>query len=263
MTEAEQKAEMQQDGHERLYSILMEGDEVTWQSLLMELVRQEDMDPWNIDVSRLAARYISTLRKLTEMNLRVSGKVLLAAALLLRIKCTRLVGDDLTAFDQMLASTEDKDVLYEDDGEFLTDEQMKEHIESGKGYSLVPRTPQPRKRKVSVVDLIEALEQALQVKKRRVLREVDAHEHAVPDKHVDISSLLEMLMDEIELHFKNNNSLKFTDLCPEGSSKLDKIQTFVPLLYLATGRKVDLEQKIHFGEIGIKLANVPPELPKE
>jgi chromatin segregation and condensation protein Rec8/ScpA/Scc1 (kleisin family) len=48
---------------------------------------------------------------------------------------------------------------------------------------------------------------------------------------------------------------------------MDKVFTFRPLLHLATGREIDLDQKAHFGEIGIKLANVPdhlkPEPPKE
>src|SRR3989344_5635587 len=38
--------------------------------------------------------------------------------------------------------------------------------------TLIPRTPQPRQRKVSIYDLVEALERELEVKKRRLLHSI-------------------------------------------------------------------------------------------
>ena len=247
------------DSHERLYSLLLDEDEITWQSLIMGLVKEEGMDPWDIDVSKLTKRYIQALKKIKEMNLRVSGKVLLAAALLVRIKSTRLVGEDLMAFDQMLAATEDPEMLYEgEDGHEYTEEEMRRRIEEGKGFTLVPRTPQPRKRKVSVVDLIEALEQALNVKRRRVLRQEGAErtEMKVPEKGVDLSSLMDQLYADIEKYLSEEEKMFFHNICPEDATKQEKVFTFLPLLHLATGRKIDLNQKVHLGEIGIKLAEV-------
>jgi len=250
------------DHHDRLYGLLMDEDEITWQALIMGLVKEEGMDPWDIDVSLLTKRYIQALKKIKEMNLRVSGKVLLAAALLVRIKSTRLVGEDLMAFDQMLASGEQSDdLLYEgEDGSYYTEEQMKKKLEAEKDFRLVPRTPQPRKRKVSVVDLIEALEQALHVKRRRVLRQDEDGEHRmrIPEKAVDLSTVMDELYRQIEEYLSGEDDLFFHDLCPEDSTKQEKVFTFLPLLHLATGRKIDLHQKVHFGEIGIDLAKADP-----
>ena len=85
-----------QDIHESIFSILFEQDEVTWQALLMDLVRSEQMDPWDIDISMLAQKYIETIKELKKTDLRISGKVLLAAAILLRVKAHHLLVDDIT-----------------------------------------------------------------------------------------------------------------------------------------------------------------------
>ncbi|MBU0461417.1 MAG: segregation/condensation protein A [Nanoarchaeota archaeon] len=259
----EKPQEQPLDSHERLYNLLMDEDEITWQSLILSLVKEEGMNPWDIDISKLTKSYISTLKRLKEMNLRISGKVLLAAAILLRIKSTRLVGEDLMAFDQMLAASEDNELLYEgEDGQLYTEEQMRQKIEADKDFKLVPRTPQPRKRKVSVTDLIEALEQALNVKRRRVLREGEEPTVIVPEKKVDISDLMNTLFAEIETFFsdRENQKLTFYDLCPEDSSREEKVFTLLPLLHLATGttRKIDLSQQTHFGEILVSLAKTKP-----
>jgi len=247
--------------HNHLYSIITTGDEVTWKSIILGLVNDGDMDPWNVDVSKLTKKYLEALKKIKESNLRVSGKVILAAALLLRIKSNRLVGEDLLAFDQMLASSEDdSDMLYQDDdGEYLSEEAMRKKIEREKNFTLVPRTPQPRKRKVSVHDLIDALEQALQVKKRRSLRyQLDNTRPivTVPGDVVNITNLINDLYAEIrELLLEDGSNLKFTDLCPEDASTNDKVSTFIPLLHLSNARRIDLAQEVHFGEINIKLSN--------
>ena len=85
----------QKQHHETILDLLTEKDEVTWQSMIYDLVRTEQMDPWDIDVSKLTKVYIETLKKLQQINFRITGKVVLAAALLLKIKSSRLVGRDI------------------------------------------------------------------------------------------------------------------------------------------------------------------------
>jgi len=93
---------------ERIFNIVFNEDEVTWQSLLMDLIRVENMDPWDIDVSELSKKYIETVKGLQKTDLRVSGKVLLAAAILLRIKSQRFLDDDVVSFDNMLIEPEEE-----------------------------------------------------------------------------------------------------------------------------------------------------------
>jgi len=136
---------------DRVFEIIFDKDEVTWQTILYELVRSEQMDPWDIDISLLTRKYIDTIKKLKEMDFALSGKVLLAAAILLKVKSSRLVGEDLNQLDRLFAFNEEaEEELYEDAVEPGA-------ISEEKPY-LIPRTPQPRKRKVSIYDLVDALE---------------------------------------------------------------------------------------------------------
>src|SRR3972149_9551593 len=91
------------DPHDRIFSILFsKADEITWQTIIFDLVKTEQMDPWDIDVSTLTQKYIDMLRTIKEHDFRVSGKVLLAAAILLKLKSNKLVGEDLSELDRLL-----------------------------------------------------------------------------------------------------------------------------------------------------------------
>ncbi|MBI2558433.1 segregation/condensation protein A [Candidatus Woesearchaeota archaeon] len=236
------------DPHERIFSILLsKADEVTWQSILYELVRNEQMDPWDIDVSILAQKYIDMLRSLKEHDFRVSGKVLLAAAILLKIKSNKLVGEDLSELDRLLIGVEEE-------MEELGFEETREIHKLDEIPALIPRTPQPRKRKVSIFDLVEALERALEVKKRRLLNSIPPLNLEAPKKKRDVTEIIREVYGQIKSFFFKalGGKLTFTNLLPS-ESKEDKVHTFIPLLHLAQQNKIELMQESPFGEIQIML----------
>jgi segregation and condensation protein A len=241
------------EGHERIFEILYKEDEVTWQTLLYELVKKEQMDPWDINISLLTKKYIDIIKKLKELDFRVSGKVLLAAAILLKIKSNRLLNEDLSELDRLLSAEEE----VPDDLEL----EVPIVFEDGKNHPLIPRTPQPRKRKVSIYDLVDALEKALVVKRRRVLNSIPPMNVKVPKKPKDITQVIKEVYERVISFFSMNKKekLTFSQLVPS-DTKEDKIYTFIPLLHLTNQRKLDLEQKEHFGEIEIMIANTKKEV---
>ncbi|MBI4439607.1 segregation/condensation protein A [Candidatus Woesearchaeota archaeon] len=230
---------------EKIYEMLFEKDDVTWQSLLYELVKKEEMDPWNVDITALTKKYIEIIRELKAHDFRISGKVLLAAAILLRIKSNRLVGEDMLQFDRMLEEPSEIEDVLDTFGESYGKDE--EHP------SLIPRTPQPRKRKVSIFDLVEALEKALEVKQRRIIQRMPVIMDA-PVKVRDISEIIKEIYAKLRQVFLSNKvtSIRFSQLVP-GESREDKVYTFIPLLHLSNQRKVELNQEMHFGEIDIAL----------
>jgi len=237
------------DAHDKIFNLLFDKDEVTWQSVLYELVRSEEMDPWDIDIGLLTKRFILKINELKEMDFRLSGKVVLAAATLLKIKSTRLVGADIDYFDSLIAQKEgsDEDLLFEEDSknnDYALDHQP----------SLIPRTPQPRKRKVSIFDLVKALEVALEVKRRRVLQNIPPRQIEIPIKHTDITQLIKNVYGKIRSFFVTHvgSTLSFSKLLPS-KEKDDKIFTFIPLLHLANTQKIELHQETPFGEIDIRI----------
>ncbi len=232
---------------ERIFDILFKEDEITWQSLLYDLVQQEGMDPFDIDVSIIAHKYIDKIKKLKETDLRLSGKVLLAAAILLKVKSTKLI-EGLNDFNDFLAGKEE-DVDISDEVQSVLD-QVSGTYQGMK--PLLPKTPQPRARKVSLHELMDALNQALEVKRRRVLEEIPEVKMEIPERKYDITLVIKEIYGRMKDLFKAEGKLTFSRLLPDGSKEA-KVFTFVPLLHLSTQRKLDLLQETHFGEIEIKL----------
>ena len=236
------------DPHDRIFSIIFsKADEVTWQSIIFDLVKSEQMDPWDIDISTITQKYIHMLKTLKEHDFRVSGKVLLAAAILLKMKSHKLVGEDLNELDRLLIGVEEE-------MEELGFEDANEIAKLGEIPTLIPRTPQPRKRKVSIYDLVEALERALEVKKRRLLHSIPPLNLEAPKKKKDITEIIREVYFRIKSFFTTTikETLTFAKLLPS-ESREDKVHTFIPLLHLAQQNKIELVQESPFGEIQIML----------
>jgi len=235
--------------HEQVYQLVVEQNEITWKSMLLELIGNEKMNPWDIDISLLTQRYIERLKQLKDAELKVSGKILLAAALLLSIKSKRLVGEDLSEFDRLIAASEMTDDQFGD----LLEQRDASQLPHEQIAQLIPRTPQPRKRKVSIYDLIGALEKALEVKHRRLLK-LGWPEHAVviPGRRFDVSLAIKALYKRIREHFLSSRKLLFSELV-HGTDKKQKVYTFIPLLHLSNERRINMYQQQAFDEIQIKL----------
>ncbi|MBW2973808.1 segregation/condensation protein A [Candidatus Woesearchaeota archaeon] len=237
---------------DKLFQMLVEENEISWKAIIYDLIRKEEMNPWDINVSLLSQKYIERLKQLKEMDLKVSGKVLLAAAILLRIKSKKLVGDDLNEFDRLLAATDvDEEEFYDGLAEELRRGEERAMYE---GIELMPRTPQPRKRKVSVYDLVKALEQALEVKKRRVFNSIRESNVTIPENKFDITEAIRGVYAKIVGLFRGRKEkhIPFNELVPSDTKK-DHVYTFIPLLHLSNEDKIMLEQAEHFGEINVKL----------
>lgn len=240
---------------QQIFDMLLKEDEITWQSIIYDLVKTEQINPWDVDVSILTKKYITILKKLKEMDCRVSGKVLLAAAILLKIKSKRLINDDLGNLDRLISSVEqyEEDEFYEElESEFL--ESGRIHNKELEKPKLIPKTPQPRKRKVSLFDLMDALEKALEVKKRRVIRSAPVSKVVVPKKGVDLTYIMKQVYRKIIDVFDANGKkkIKFSSIIPD-TTKEGKVLTFIPMLHLTNQRKIDIFQDHHCSEIEIEL----------
>ncbi|MEM4637843.1 MAG: segregation/condensation protein A [Candidatus Woesearchaeota archaeon] len=243
------KKETLEKTNDKIFSIIFVEDELSWKDLIYKLINEEQMDPWNIDISILAQKFLEMLKKLKELDFRISGKMILASAILLKMKSEILIEQDIPRLDGMINNEEN----------ILEDENYdnSKPLNPAELPKIYPRTPQPRKRKVSVYDLVNALEKALEVESRRKKYVAEAKKITLilPEKKFDLGKAMLMIYKNIEKHYsKNNDFLTFDKLVPS-DSKIDKVTTFVPLLHLDTQRKIDLEQKKHFDTIYIKIPN--------
>lgn len=237
---------------DKIYDLLIKQEEVTWQTLIQELVKKDELDPWNIDISKLTHRYMETLKKLHEHNFFVSGKMLLASAILLKMKSDRLLYGDLANFDQQLFPQED--ALLDNEDDFVDKQQYR----LTDFPQLLLKTPQQRKRQLTLKDLMHALEKALEVDERRNLKKLQEDvvfsQATLPEKTYDITELIKDIYEKIVYHLRHKPTLTFDELVPS-AERADRILTFVPLLHLDSQQKVDLQQEKPFGEIKIILGN--------
>lgn len=156
--------------HEQITNILMDEENIRWQSLIYELVRSGKVDPWDIDLTRFANEYLAMIQKLKQLNFRLSGKVVLAAAILLKLKTNQLGLQELIG---MLEEPAPEEILPEDE-QFVDEDEEKliklaNHIEHNqkKTFMIEPKLDAPKTRKVTVFELMNALKKAMDVDDRR------------------------------------------------------------------------------------------------
>jgi segregation and condensation protein A len=240
---------------QQILTLLFEQDEVTWREVLLNLVKTNQIDAWDVDIRLLTKEYMKLLKTLKALDFRISGKVILAAALLLRIKSEKLLEEDIMNFDSLMQSVDEQDITdFYDEMEEGYNTESKDY---GEVPRLIPRTPQLKKRRVSIYDLIEALEEVLETPMQRkvVLRDSKAN-ITLPEIKVDITRLIESMSTALIKIFKTNDKVAFSSLV-KGNSREEKVYTFMPLLHLANmdHRLIDLSQEKNFAEIYISPAN--------
>jgi segregation and condensation protein A len=233
---------------DQILDMLLKKDEITWQDILYDLIKSERMSPWDVDISLLSKRYLDIVRKLKETNFFVSGKVILASAILLKIKSNKLLTENIANFDNRLFDQEEE----EDYIEGLEDEEQ-----TRLQPRLTIKTPIARKRKVSIQDLVSALEKALEVDTRRKIRrenyETITEALEIPQKKIDLGEKIKEIYGKVISFFNTKKgNLTFTQLVPSNSRE-DKVLTFVPLLHLENQNKINMSQQKSFGEININL----------
>ncbi|HLD39559.1 MAG TPA: segregation/condensation protein A [Candidatus Nanoarchaeia archaeon] len=236
---------------EKLVALLLDQDELGWRKIIYELVESEQMDPWDIDVSLLAQKFIKIIREMQEHDLKIPGKIVLAAAILLKIKATHLVENDISNLDRLLNQTDE-----------MPEDELFGEIEAGLRNpdlahpQLIPRNPQPRNRKVSVHDLVEALQRAMASKKRILAQQRPVAFPYRPHRKTDIMDVIKDVYHKITYYYNKDKEAKvtYTKLLPPKAGKQEKVYTFMPLLHLENEHKIEMDQPKHFDEITISLA---------
>lgn len=228
--------------------LLLNQDEISWKTILYDLVRTENMDPWDVNITLLTQEYIKIVKKLREHDLKISGKVLLAAAILLKMKTSYLLERDITLFDSLMQETEEE--LNE---EFLDEEEVFKEKKKKEQYQLIPRNPQPRNRKVSIHDLVHALQRAM-ISKKKILEKIRPVDFAqFTNKKIEIMEVIEEIYQKIIYYSKKEKTLTFDRLLPPRAKKQEKVYTFLPLLHLENQNKIEMKQTEAFAKIGINL----------
>ena len=231
---------------------LITGEEVSWQAIIYDLIKTEQLDPWDIDLGILADKYSQVVREMEDANFFVSSKVLLACSLLLRLKSEILINQYIIDLDEALYGRKDTK-RYELERIELDEDELP---------ILVPRTPIPRYKRVTLQELMASLNQAMETENRRIRRDIrvrQANKSALtvmPNKNrIPLKDRIALVLRKIKQHMKQPSvdHMKFSHLA---QTKEERMLSFVPILHLSNNEEIYLYQQIHFGEIHMRLDKI-------
>src|SRR3989339_535199 len=211
---------------EQIHDILF-NREIGWKDIIYDLINTEQLDPWDINIVLLTDKFLEKIRQIEETNFFISSKVLLAAALLLRIKSEILLNKYVKSIDEILFGKKE-----------IGAKVVFERIEFNEEIpELIPRSPMPRIKKI-IID-------------KNALR---MSSYSMPKRNFSIKDKIKEIYDKLFEQLKNEEKIKkitFTQLI--GESKEERAVSFYPLLHLENQKKIWLEQEGHFKEIDIWL----------
>jgi len=152
-----------------------QNEEVDGIEILVNMAKQGKINPWNVDIVEVTDKYLTHLFQSKAQNLRLTGRTLLFAAILLKLKSNVLEGIDVLDFEPQ----HEDDLNYDDDN--LLDYE-EEYLSTSNVVSIdevLQRRTSVRlnhKRVVTLRDLIRQLEFYEMLDKKASLK--NAHERA-------------------------------------------------------------------------------------
>lgn len=214
--------------------------------LLLYLIRKEEVDIYDIPISRITKQYLKYMGMIKSLNLEIAGEFILMAATLIRIKTRLLLPRDENDTEEedpreelIMALVEYK--KYKEAGEILREKALDEErkfvpqstVASIEGrVDLLPAT--------TVFDMLMAFREVMSAKRDESFHEVGAEEASIEDR---MKVVLEYLAER--------QFATFRELFADIPHKVVAVVTFIALLELARTRRLRLMQSFPFTELRI------------
>jgi segregation and condensation protein A len=246
--------------------------------LLLHLVKKEEVDIWEVNLTKIAGQFIEYLELMRELDLEVAGEFLVMAATLMYLKSRELLPVD----QQVLAEGEEDeaDPRWELIRRLVEYKKFKDAAVQlqtceAEQADTFPRTPgkpgmaadqPPPRPEVSLFDLITAVSHVLQrFQLRAGPRDIYEDKWSVSEKIEHLRKLL-----------GEHAALQFSELFEHTTSRSEVVATFLALLELIRLKVLTVTQSSAFSEIEIQRAPVqnpagvtaptapaarPPEIP--
>ena len=218
---------------------ILEKDDASWQYIIYDLVKNREIDPWDIDIINLTNKFLERIEIMDKQGMYISSKVFLIAAILIRLKAEILL-ESLTKKEK---------------GE---KEKLKENIEIDFIPEIIPKIPFERERKIRLDELITALKRALKTEERRIKRKIIYHrtnlefDFLISYRIFDLDKKIKEIYKVIIEILRDREKLYFNELLKENTRE-EKIETFLSLIHLDFQKKIFLYQKDYLSEIEISL----------
>jgi len=229
--------------------------------LLLHLVKKQEVDIYQVNLTRIATEFVAYLEQMQELDLEVAGEFLVMAATLIYIKSRELLpverqvrpeGDDTDEEDprwELIRRLVEYRKFKDAAAQLQTKEAAMENAyERRPGRPDLGDLPAARGVTVSVFELVGAVREILKrFQDQGPQQQLAADRWTVTEKMESLRSLI-----------AERGRLRFTELFAAAESRTEVVCIFLALLELTRMHVLDLTQEGEFGEIEVLAA--PPEL---
>jgi segregation and condensation protein A len=221
---------------------------------VFELVVNQQMNPWDINLIEFSKMYLARVRKASELNLIIAGKIVYMAWEILKLQSEQVLQRvDRPEQVEMMFDGWDPDNLdiFVDPFELGTGEMML-HTEE---MPIDEKVRRKAERPVTLIDLLDAFEEAK--KESDIRQELSKFMQKYRRPEFDDKAHKENLEEDIALVWDRiqkcgQGSVPITDLYATG--KEDRVKVFISILFLARMGKIQIwQEKLPYGEIFMEL----------
>jgi len=223
-------------------------------ALVFELVVTQRMNPWDINLIEFSKMYLQRVKKASELNLIIAGKIVYMAWEILKLQTEQVL--------QRVDRPEQVELMFEGwDADHL--DLFVDPFDLGSGEALL-HTEEPAidekvrrrgERPVTLIDLLDAFEEAK--KESDIRQELSKFMQKYKRPDFDDKAHKESLEEDIAQVWERiqkcgQGSLEVADLYVGG--KEDRVKVFISVLFLARMGKIHIwQEKMPYGEIFLEV----------
>ena len=219
--------------------------------LLLDLIRKQDIDIYDIPIARITAQYLAYVEKLRELDVNIAADFIYMAAVLIHIKSKMLLPRDpyaaAEAEDDPRAELVNRLIEHE---KFKSAAQMlmqKQQIEDAvwsnpalKDFKDAEGTDPEIA--ADVIDLVKTFQQIMERARSRPMLQVD-------EETVNVGQMIEYLQRRLSLE---DRPIRLKQLLRNVNSRQALVCMFLALLELVRLQAIQLRQDRLFGEILVR-----------
>jgi segregation and condensation protein A len=218
--------------------------------LLLDLIRKQDIDIYDIPIARITAQYLAYVEKIRELDVNVAAEFIYMAAVLIQIKSRMLLPRDPLApqgqedpRDELVNRLLEHEKFKSAAQMLLQKQQLEDAVVSNPSLKefFNDEGTEPELA-ADVIDLVRTFRQILERAKSRPILEVD-------EDQVTVGQMIDFLRRRLALE---DRPVRLKQLLRNVQSKNALICTFLALLELVRLQAILLRQERVFGEILLK-----------
>ncbi len=230
--------------------------------ILVDMAKEGDLDPWDINLEKVTSKYLSAINQNPTDCLKEAGRAIFYASVLLRMKSDILAMQSSEALNIGIHRELDDNYLLEEE---LANNQIKQITFNDLEAAIRRKYIQKAKRfrKLTLKDLIQALQDAKDEEENRIYRkqqrlfDLENYSIIAPEVGDDIMELthaenLEAAIERLGIilpeHILDGDRLEFETIVKMLGCWSN---AFLAILFLAHEHQIEFKQENFYGELWI------------